>query len=128
MSAEWPLHNKEDRVKYANLRERPIEELLNDVQALASMATQSEVQSIAALGARLTVELSGCIQELSGNLVIAKKQLVERLDTLTTEIAKSSTESSAHTSALVRWTIVLVVVTGIYTLITGGLLVVAVFR
>lgn len=40
-------------------------------------------------------------------------------------ISRASTETSKQTEALVRWTKVLVLVTGAYTLITGGLLVVA---
>jgi hypothetical protein len=115
-------------VQYDDLKRQPIEDLVNQVQGLASVASQSQVQSIAALAARLTIELSAGLDQLSNMVFTAKKQFVDRLDGLTAEIhatqleiSKASTEASAHTAALVRWTKVLVIVTGAYTLITGGL-------
>ena len=117
-------------MKYDKLRDHSIEDLVNGVQALASVASQSQVQSIAALGGRLTIEVSEGLNNLSGTLFTAKKQLVERMDALTTEIKSASMsmdnasrEASKQTAAMVRWTRILVIVTGIYTLLTGGLLV-----
>src|SRR5262245_48264792 len=98
-------------MKYDNLRERSIEDLVNNVQALASVASQSQVQSVAALGARLTIEIAGGLSDLSGNIFTAKRQLVERMDSLTTEIKaaassmdNASREASKQSAALVHWT------------------------
>lgn len=121
------------RVPYDDLRKESIEGLVNNVQALASVASQGQVQSLAALAGRLTIEVSDSLSGLSGNLFTAKKQMVERMDQLTAELKnlhlglkESSDQAEKHTRALVLWTRVLVGVTAAYTLITGGLLVVAV--
>ena len=112
-----------------NLGDLPIEEVLNQVQGLAAVASQAQVQSVGALGARLTIEVSRALLELSRNVFTAKKQLVERMDSLTAEIKTASdsmnraaVESSKQTAAMVKWTRTLVIVTAVYTLITGGLL------
>ena len=70
-------------MKYDDPRSKSMEELLSQVQALATVASQSQVQSIAALGARLTIELSSGLTELSDSVFAAKRQLVERMDALT---------------------------------------------
>lgn len=118
---------------YDDLRKESIEGLVNNVQALASVASQGQVQSLAALAGRLTIEVSDSLRGLSENLFTAKKQMVERMDHLTGELKTlnvglkdSSDQAEKHTKALVLWTKVLVGVTAAYTLITGGLLVVAI--
>jgi hypothetical protein len=120
-------------VPYEDLRKESIEGLVNNVQALASVASQGQVQSLAALAGRLTIEVSESLRGLSENLFTAKKQMVERMDHLTAELKTlnvglkdSSNQAEKHTEALVLWTKVLVGVTAAYTLITGGLLVVAI--
>ena len=42
-----------------NLRDRPMEELVDEVQGLAAVGSQAQVQSIAALAARCTIDVSG---------------------------------------------------------------------
>jgi hypothetical protein len=120
-------------VPYDDLRKESIEDLVNKVQALASVASQGQVQSLAALAGRLTIEVSESLRDLSGNLFTAKRQMVERMDLLTAELKtlnvglqQSSEHAEEQTKALVLWTKVLVGVTAAYTLITGGLLFVAI--
>lgn len=117
---------------YDDLRKESIEGLVNNVQALASVASQGQVQSLAALAGRLTIEVSDSLRDLSGNLIIAKKQAIEHMDLLTAELKtlnvglkESSTQAEKLTNGLVFWTKVLVFVTAAYTIITGGLLFVA---
>lgn len=112
------------------LSDQSIEEIVAKIDNAAY--SRPELSAMAILAARLTLELTGGVRELSGNVFIAKKQLVERLDALTTEIksaqiemAKSSAEASQQTKSLVRWTRTLVWATIAYTVITGGLLLVA---
>jgi hypothetical protein len=52
--------------------------------------------------------------------------LTAELKTLNVGLKDSSDQAEKHTKALVLWTKVLVGVTAAYTLITGGLLVVAI--
>lgn len=122
-------------MEYKDLKNQPIETLLNNVEALATVATKGQIQSVAALVARLTIELSGGLSDVSGTVFTAKKQLVERMDLLTAELAtlrvslkQASDDAGAQTRALVQWTKVLVVVTGLYTVITGGLLIAALVK
>lgn len=117
---------------YNDLRKESIEDLVNNVQALASVASQGQVQSLAALAGRLAIEISDSLSGLSGNVFTAKKQMVDRMDLLTGELKvlnlglkESSVQAEKHTKALALWTKVLVGVTAAYTVITGGLLVVA---
>ena len=117
---------------YDDLRNESIEGLVNNVQALSAVASQGQVQSLAALAGRLTIEVSDSLRDLSGNVFIAKKQGIERMDLLTAELKilnlglkESSTQAEQLTKGLVFWTKVLVFVTAAYTLLTGGLLFVA---
>jgi hypothetical protein len=119
---------------YDDLRKESIEGLVNNVQALQAVASQGQVQSLAALAGRLTIEVSDSLKGLSGNLFVAKKQVVERMDLLTAELKvlnlglqKSSAQAEKLTQGLVFWTKVLVYVTAAYTIITGGLLFVAMY-
>jgi len=113
-------------VPYDDLRKETIEGLVNNVQALASVASQGQVQSLAALAGRLTIEVSDSLRDLSGNVFTAKKQMVERMDSLTAELTtlhvglkESSVQAEKHTKALVIWTGALVVVTFAYTVISA---------
>lgn len=87
------------------------------------------------MGQNDPVDIGSAVADLSGNIFVAKKQLVDRLDSLTgvicsmqQEMARASVESSRQTEALVWWTRVLAVLTGVYTLLTGGLLIAAWLR
>jgi outer membrane murein-binding lipoprotein Lpp len=111
---------------------KSIDEVVNEVQALAAVASQPQVRSVAAVLGRCTIELAQSVNQLSGTVFVAKQQLTERLDQLNTQLERSREEMAAatreagkYTAALVFWTKVLVGVTAIYTLITGGLLFVA---
>lgn len=122
-------------MNYDDLRDLSLEDALNQVTDLGTVAHERQVQSVGALGARLTIEVADVVRDLSGTVFTAKKQLIQRLDHLTGEIqtahqvvSKASDAASKQTAALVRWTRVLVFVTIAYTLITGGLLIVAIIR
>lgn len=100
---------------YKRLREQPIEDVLEQVQGLQAVADKSAVQSVGALVARCTIEVAGSLGNVWAGLHDVKKTL-----------SQASAEASAQTAALVRWTKVLVIVTIAYTMITGGLLLVAI--
>lgn len=132
MSVRWQSGR---HVEYNDLKNQSIEALLNDVQDLATVGTKGQIQSVAALAARLVIELSSGLGDVSATVITAKKQLVDRMDQLTAELAtlrtsfkQASDDAGAQTRALVRWTKVLVFVTGVYTVITGGLLVAALIK
>jgi hypothetical protein len=119
-------------VEYKNLQAQSVEDLLNQVQGLAAVASEPQVRSVAALAARCTIELAAGMGQLSAGLFDAKRLLADRLTELSTElrafkteVANASTQATAQTQALVLWTRVLVGVTALYTLLTGGLLLVA---
>jgi len=116
-------------VEYTNLKSGSIEEYVNRIEGIRTLGAQSEIQPVAALAAKLVVELTGGLNDLSSVAITAKMQLVQRMDLLTGELAtlraslkQASDDAGAQTKALVSWTRVLVVVTGVYTLLTGGLL------
>ena len=100
-------------MEYKNLKDQPIEDVLNQVQGFAAMASESQVRSMAALLARCTIEVAASLGQVWGGLFDVKKALVN-----------ASVESAQQTAALVRWTKVLAWMTGAYTIITGGLLIV----
>lgn len=115
-----------------DLGEKSIDDVVNEVQMLAAVASQPQVRSVAAVVGRCTIELAQTMRELSGTVFTAKQHLTERLDQLNSrldrvreEMAAASREASKYTAALVFWTKVLVGVTAVYTLITAGLLFVA---
>ncbi len=62
-----------------NLQSVPIEDLVNQVQALAAVASEPQVRSVAALAARCTIELVGSVGQLWAGLFDVKKSLAERL-------------------------------------------------
>ena len=119
-------------MQYDNLRNQPVEDLLNQVQGLAAAAAKDEVQSIMAVVVRCTIEIGDALAHLSGDIQQAQttlgtqlSELNDQLQKTRSEIGKASEVASKYTAALVRWTKVLVIVTGAYTLLTGGLLLVA---
>jgi hypothetical protein len=121
-------------MEYRNLRGQPIEDLLNRVQGLTAAAAKDEVQSIMAIVARCTLEIGDTLTKLSGDIQEAQRILGGRLSGLTdqlqqtrSEMATASEAASKHTAALVMWTRVLAVLTGIYAFLTGGMLLVALF-
>ncbi len=112
-------------MQYDDLSKRPIEQLVNQVQSLAAVGAQPEVQAIAALAARLTIELSIGLTNVASGMHDAKAQLAQRMDKLAEQIAetrdamdKASALASQHTVALVRWTMVMGVATVIYAAVT----------
>jgi len=107
---------------------QPIEELLNQVQALAAVASDGQVRSVLAVVARCTIEVSEKLAQFSDNISQAQKILGARLSELNSNLEKSSTETLSQTAALVQWTKVLVFVTAAYTLITCGILLVTIFN
>ena len=126
-------------MEYKNLKDEPIEAFVNNVQQLAAVASQAQVQSVAALLARLTIETAGSLENVWAGLHDVKKALVESSGRLERTLADASGRvekavidasdgSSKQTAALVRWTKVLVVATIVYTLITGGLLIATILK
>ena len=113
---------------YNDLRSRPIEDLVNNVQQLAAVASKAQVQSVAALAARCVTELSDSLGQTSGAIFQTKKTLAIQLPALTEGLNTASAQASEQTGALVRWTKALVFVTIAYVLMTGGLLAVALLR
>lgn len=109
---------------YRNLKDQSIEDVLNQVQGLMTVADQSAIQSVGALAARLTIEMAGMLQNVFDGLHNGKKTLSEVRRTL----SDASIEASSHTAALVRWTKVLAWLTGAYALLTGGLLVATILK
>src|SRR5204863_7050319 len=109
--------------------DRSLAQLLNEVQGLQTVADAGQVRSIMAVVAKCMQELGASLGAVAGGLFDAKRLLADRLTELSTELrafntaaAAASTQASAQTQALVRWTKVLVLVTALYTFITGGLL------
>jgi hypothetical protein len=118
-----------------NPLDRPLAQLLEEVQGLQTVAAPGEVRSVMAVVAKCTQELGASLGQVAGGLFDAKRLLADRLTELSTEVralktevATASTQATAQTQALVLWTRVLVGVTALYTLLTGGLLFVALKR
>jgi hypothetical protein len=89
----------------------------------------------AELDALLIEELTSGLKQLSADINHAKKILADNLTPLTGELLRlrdglnnSSAIASQQTAALVKWTRTLVWVTGAYTLIAGGMLLVMISR
>ncbi len=119
-------------MEYNNLRDQRIEDLLNGVQGLAAMAAKDEVQSIMALVARCTLEIGDALTKLSGDIQQAEGILGRRLSELSDQLQQTRSEMATaaeaaenHTAALVKWTRVLAFLTGVYAVLTGGMLIVA---
>jgi len=102
-----------------SLKDRTIEDVLSQVR---DSSHGNSVTSVAALTARCTIEIAGHLHDVWAGLHDVKAALVNA----STEASKQSAESATHTAALVRWTKVLAWMTGAYTIITGGLLIVAI--
>lgn len=108
-----------------DFREQPIEELIRAVEG--QYIDAGVMKAAARLAARLTFDLANTLGEVRAGLFDVKKSLVEQGSGLTTALSAASTQASQQTDALVRWTKTLVLVTGAYTFITGGLLIVAIW-
>jgi hypothetical protein len=74
-------------VVYENLRNESIEQVLERVQALTSVASQDQVQSVMALLARCTIESSKNLRETSTEIRQAADQ-IHHFNTSTTELTK----------------------------------------
>lgn len=95
---------------YKNLREHKIEELLKEVPG----SSEGQTRSLMAVVGRCTIEVGDRLCELTGEL-----------GKFRSELAAASEASSKQSGALIRWSKVLAFVTFLYTLITAGLLLVA---
>ncbi|MGH7593566.1 MAG: hypothetical protein ACRELE_06915 [Gemmatimonadales bacterium] len=118
----------------AHLSTQSIENILSRFDEVAASQGPA-VPAVAALSARLTRELTGSLNGLTDMVFTAKRQMVERMDALAVEIksaqlamGQASREASETSKALVKWTKVLVAATIAYTVITGGLLLVAILH
>jgi len=118
-----------------NLRAKSLEDVVNEVQALSAVASQPQMRSVAAVLGRSTLALTDGMQSLQDITFTAKKQIVERLDELSVQIkalqqalTTASNEASAQTRSILKWNKALVLVTGIYTLISLALLLATVLR
>ena len=114
---------------YTDLRQKSLEDVVNEVQALAAVATDAQVRSIAAVLARCTISLSDGMQSLHDITYTAEMQLVGRLDQLGIQLKShemamtaASKESSEQTKNILAWNKALVIVTGVYTLVSFLLL------
>ena len=117
------------------LRSKSLDDVVNGVQALAAVASAPQVKSIAAVAARCAIEFADSIKALNDMVFTAKKQMVERLDALGAQIkaheqamTAASEETSRQTQTILSWNRALVIVTGIYTLISFSLLLVTILR
>lgn len=106
-------------VEYKNLLEQPIEVVLSQVR---NSSHADSVTSVAALTARCTVEVAGRLENVWGGL----HDVNVVLHGLKEALSQAATESAKHTAALVTWTKVLAVTTGILAFATVGLVVVAI--
>ena len=68
---------------YENLRSMPLEEVLDGVQALASVASQSQVQSVGALLAKCTIEVGTDLNAVAAELKNTSAQIKEFNDSTT---------------------------------------------
>jgi len=106
-------------VEYKALLKQPIEEVLSQVK---NSSHSDSVTSVAALTARCTIEIAGNLHDVWAGLHDVKAALVNA----STEASKQAEASSKQTAALVHWTKIQVRAAIAYTVITGGLLIVAI--
>jgi hypothetical protein len=125
-----------------DLRDKSIDDLVNAVQTSVLAPSSNNPQSIMAVVARCTIELSDRadqlskgINQVSKDINNAKRAFLEMFADLTTQLKKThesisagSAEASRGTEALVRWTRVLVFATIAYVVITGLLLLASVYH
>ena len=95
---------------YKELHSRSIEELLNEVPG----SSEGQTRSLMAVVGRCTIMMDDRLSKLTDELEKARS-----------ELATASDAASRHSGALIRWSKVLAIITGLYTLITAGLLYVA---
>lgn len=117
-----------------SVRDQTIDQTLEALDSLGTIP-KSHVEPAFAVIARCTLELGEQMSGLSGALGAASTSLAAKLTELTAEIEstkdqmrKASDSATEQAAALVTWTRVLVGATVAYTLITGGLLLVAIFK
>jgi prefoldin subunit 5 len=111
---------------------RGIREALKQVQGLSAVAAREQVQSIMEVVGRCTLHIGDGLEQLALDIHKAKEILGNRIEELTGELksaneqmSKASEEASKHTAVLVKWTKVMAFVSGVYVVLTGGLLIVA---
>ena len=119
----------------SNLRAKSLEQAVAEVQALAAVATDSQMRAFGQLLARCTLALTDGMHELYDISFTTKKQLVERLDVLGQQLkahenalTKASDDAARQTATLIRWNKALVIATGVYTFLTFLLLLASVLK
>lgn len=103
------------------------DDLVNKIAKLESVEHPGE-GARARLDVILIGELNQSLAQLSVDIQQAQKILGIRISELNEEMKKTRNETSAHTSALVKWTRVLVWATIIYTILTGANILFAVVK
>lgn len=102
----------------SDLRETPLEEMVEDVSQMAAGGREFDPRPRAALDARLAIEVSKSLDNLTLGVHTENKHLVERADQLTRQLGKvedalreASEASSRQQWALIICTAMLVIVT-----------------
>ena len=95
--------------------EKTVEDINELVRNVKRTGHVDQAQSVAAVGARCAIALTGALGQVWDGLFDVKKTL-----------ATASETAAKQTAALVKWTKVLAFATAAYTVITGGVLVVAI--
>ena len=114
----------------ANLESRSLEDVLEGVGGLSAVGTPDQMRSILAVPAKCTVDLGRHLGQLNSEIQQSRQALVGRSNALIEELEATrktlheASEAGARHNALIgKWTIVLVAVTAIYAVFTGGLLI-----
>lgn len=109
-----------------NLRDRSIDELLKNIAGLSAVGTNTQMQSIMAIPAWCTLEITDKMTHLSATIDNAQVQLSIRFNKLNNELsnyrdemAKASQAASDQSRAMVYWTKALVAVTAVYAIVTA---------
>lgn len=79
----------------ATLRDRTLDDLLANVQELATVASRDQIKSVMAVFARCTIEVADQTRQLSEDVNDAKTVLGQRLTELTGQLKASSDQASA---------------------------------
>lgn len=77
------------------LRDRTLDDLLANVQELATVASRDQIRSVMAVFARCTIEVADQTRQLSEDVNHARTVLGERLTELTEQLKASSDQASA---------------------------------
>jgi hypothetical protein len=78
----------------SSLRDQTLDELLANVQELATVASRDQIRSVMAVIARCTIEIADQTRQLSEDVNQAKIVLGQRLTELTVQLKTSSEQAS----------------------------------